>query len=134
MPTILVCGDRNWTGSECMEKVLTKYWNKGYDTIIEGGAKGADLMAKEIGEKIGYKIIEVKAEWNTFGKSAGPIRNKKMLNMDPDLIIAFHEQIRFSKGTKNLLRLSYNDRVVQLLCTGFSVVEVSEEHIYWEDL
>ncbi len=28
-----------------------------------------------------YEVIEVKAEWDKYGKAAGPIRNRKMLSM-----------------------------------------------------
>ena len=44
------------------------------------------------------------ADWKTFGKAAGPIRNRKMLDEGlPDVVIAFHEDIERSKGTKNMI-------------------------------
>lgn len=44
------------------------------------------------------------AEWNKYGKSAGPIRNKKMIDEgNPDIVIAYHDDIENSKGTKNMI-------------------------------
>jgi hypothetical protein len=42
------------------------------------------------------------ADWGTFGKRAGPIRNKQMLEEGkPDLVIAFWDGN--SPGTKNMI-------------------------------
>ena len=46
------------------------------------------------------------AEWDTFGKAAGPIRNGWMLKMEPDLVLAFHNDIRQSKGTANMVSIA----------------------------
>jgi hypothetical protein len=44
------------------------------------------------------------AEWKKYGNAAGPIRNARMLNEGvPDVVIAFHENIHKSKGTKNMM-------------------------------
>jgi hypothetical protein len=66
--------------------------------IISGGASGTDAMAKRyaIENKIIYK--EHTAEWNKYGMSAGPIRNKKIVE-DSDIVIAFVS--KYSKGTIN---------------------------------
>ena len=49
---------------------------------------------------IDYKLKIFKADWNKYGRSAGPIRNKEMLDY-ADHVIAFYDGI--SKGTGNLL-------------------------------
>jgi hypothetical protein len=44
------------------------------------------------------------ADWQRFGKSAGPRRNQKMLDMEnPDLILVFHEDFTRSLGTRDML-------------------------------
>lgn len=61
--------------------------------LIQGGAKGADRMAKLWAHEAGIPVSEfavTPAEWHRFGKAAGPIRNKKMLREgQPDVVIAF---------------------------------------------
>lgn len=47
------------------------------------------------------------ADWKQYGKAAGPIRNKQMLDEgQPDLVLCFHDDIEKSKGTKNMYELA----------------------------
>jgi hypothetical protein len=105
--TILICGDRFWTKIDPIKKELEQY-NK--DTIIiHGACKGADSLAGYIARRLGFKNIkEYPADWKQFGKSAGPIRNRQMLKENPDieLVLAFHEYINESKGTKDMLAVA----------------------------
>jgi hypothetical protein len=53
------------------------------------------------------KLKVFSANWEKHGLAAGPIRNRQMLTEGkPDLVIAFHENIEKSKGTKNMLELA----------------------------
>ena len=44
------------------------------------------------------------ADWKKYGKSAGPIRNREMLKMDPDIVLIFHDDPKNSKGTKDCVK------------------------------
>lgn len=62
-------------------------------------------MASTVAKSLGFKnIIPFPAEWEKYGKSAGPIRNRQMLDENPDLVIAFHDDIESSKGTKDCIK------------------------------
>ncbi len=101
---ILVSGDRNWTDVDCIREVLKKYDPK-ETTLIHGAARGADTIAANVAAEMGFKkILPFKAEWDRYGRAAGPIRNGVMLNVGkPDRVIAFHSNIAESKGTKDML-------------------------------
>ena len=71
--------------------------------IIHGECKGVDLTADKVARKLGFQIISAPADWKTYGKAAGPIRNKQMLNMGANAVYAFHQNISQSKGTKNMI-------------------------------
>lgn len=45
------------------------------------------------------------ADWNKYGKVAGPIRNSEMLKLHPDidLVLAFHDDLSESKGTRDMV-------------------------------
>ncbi len=44
------------------------------------------------------------AKWNLYGKGAGHIRNKEMIDKGkPDKVVAFHSDISKSKGTRNMI-------------------------------
>lgn len=74
------------------------------DVIIEGGAPGVDVIARDVLQNRGYRVIEVPAEWKKYGKAAGPRRNSKMLAMEPDLVVAFHRNLKASRGTADTVQ------------------------------
>lgn len=99
---ILVCGDRNWTDREMVRNRLAMF-SEG-TTIIAGGCRGADTIAEEVAAELGFIIRVFPANWGKYGKGAGPRRNSEMLAEKPDLVIAFHEDLKKSKGTIDTLR------------------------------
>lgn len=100
---ILVCGDRNWKDDIKMYQVLKTLPNN--VILIHGDCRGADKMSARIGSKLGFKVIPYPAKWDVFGKGAGPIRNQQMLDDNPEIeeVIAFHNDINSSKGTKDMI-------------------------------
>ena len=102
---VLVCGDRNWTNKEAIRRELSKLPT---DTVvIEGEARGADTLGRIVAEEIGFEFEAYPADWEQYGRAAGPIRNKEMLTEGkPDLVLAFHENIEKSKGTKNMIKIA----------------------------
>ena len=103
MARVLVCGDRYWTDKEMIREKLIK--NKhNIDLIIEGGANGADRLAFECAKELDIPVMEFSAGWAKFGRAAGPIRNKQMIDEGkPEIVLAFHDDITKSKGTKNMV-------------------------------
>ena len=93
---ILVCGGRNYLDYLTLQKTLDNLVN-GVDpdlvTIIQGGAKGADYLAKVYAYCWGWGGLNCKeypADWKKYGKAAGAIRNQQMLDEGkPDLVVAF---------------------------------------------
>ena len=82
--------------------------------IIEGECIGADKQSRIFAEKRGIQVLQFPADWKKYGKGAGPIRNTQMLiEGKPDIIVAFHNDIENSKGTKNM--------IIQSLKIGLSV-------------
>lgn len=101
---VIVCGSREWTDRGSIEAVLSKLEA---DTIVlHGGCRGADALAGEVAEGLGFTVIEFPALWATEGKSAGPRRNVRMLGQRPDRVIAFHEDLDKSKGTKHMVSIA----------------------------
>lgn len=60
-------------------------------------------MAREIAEELNIPFKPFPANWTKHGKAAGPIRNREMLDENPDLVLAFHTDIENSKGTADTL-------------------------------
>lgn len=96
---VLVCGDRNWSDRQ---KIVDRLRLLPPNTlIIQGGARGADRLARNVAVEVGFLFEEFPAEWEVYGRAAGPIRNLQMLDTRPDLVIAFHSNLSSSKGTKH---------------------------------
>ncbi len=107
---VLVCGAAprqktgapGWTDREAIRRELVKL-PKG-TLIIEGEAPGADRLAREVAKELGLEVAPFPANWNRYGKAAGPIRNREMLDAgNPHLVLAFHANISASKGTANMI-------------------------------
>lgn len=100
---LLVCGDRNWSSKLIIRKYL-EYFKP--TLVIEGECRGADILARKAAKELGIPVDPCPAEWNLYGIAAGPIRNKKMIDQQPDLVLAFHSDITESRGTANTLCLA----------------------------
>ena len=77
---VLICGDRHWVDQIKIRKRLISLCLPPDSIIIHGGARGADLIAGKEAKKLGIRVMEFKADWERYGKAAGPIRNKQMLD------------------------------------------------------
>lgn len=71
--------------------------------LIHGNARGADKLSDEWAKS--RKISDISrypADWDTHGKSAGPIRNRYMLtDSEPHVIVAF----KGGAGTADMIRI-----------------------------
>jgi hypothetical protein len=99
---ILVCGDRHYYDVTLIEFYLEKISSDA--VIIHGAARGADLLAEECARKLQLDYMGFPARWKQHGKAAGPIRNNRMLDIGkPDFVLAFHNDIKRSKGTAHMI-------------------------------
>lgn len=83
---ILVTGSRHLTDDVRVFKALdalSKPYADCHITVRHGGASGADMLAAKWAKARGYEEERVCADWNAYGKAAGPIRNQRMVDMDP---------------------------------------------------
>ena len=98
---IIVTGSRDWTDQRTLENAILDHWanaaNRGHDlpvVVVHGAARGADRMAGKLARAWGktYGDIEEErhpADWDRYGKSAGPVRNREMAKLGGDLCLAF---------------------------------------------
>lgn len=98
---ILVCGGRDLSDSALVFRVLTPLLReKGVDRLVHGDATGADRIASSWAKSHNIPDIAYPADWETYGKAAGPIRNALVLAFEaPDLVVAFPG----GRGTADML-------------------------------
>ena len=108
----IFCGSREWKDEEAIRKVMSCLELDGL-TILHGAQRGADILSGEVARELGVGIIPVPAEWETFGLSAGPIRNEQMKNIavlagkkysQPVRCYAFHEDPMLGSGTRDMVK------------------------------
>lgn len=132
---MLVCGDRNWSNFYIVHYALTTLIQTilkkdamsdetaGNVLVIEGEARGADSHAATFAKHhtslkcVNIDLNPFPADWSV-GKSGGPIRNKNMLDhliaseSERKMVIAFHSNIKASKGTLNMLKLAAKNNIL----------------------
>lgn len=64
--------------------------------ILHGGAKGVDAEANRVARALGFAVEVQLADWARYGRAAGPIRNRQMVER-ADHVIAFWDGV--SSGT-----------------------------------
>ena len=88
---VVVFGGRDYGDWATVKRVLDMI-NKDIciDVIIEGGYRGADYMAGQWASMNDVDDYIFHARWKVWGKSAGPIRNQRMIDVGkPHLAVAF---------------------------------------------
>jgi len=91
MKRVLVCGGRHYNNIPYLCGFLDCYHSQFIiDLIIEGGATGADNLARRWALMNRVPFETVAADWRRHGNTAGLIRNREMYDKwKPDVIIAF---------------------------------------------
>ncbi len=99
---VIVCGGRDYADDLLVGETLQHYLDNMPELLmVQGGASGADLLAKTWCEQQGVPCATFKAEWSKHGKSAGPLRNAAMLaTVEPDVVVAFPG----GRGTADMVR------------------------------
>ncbi len=110
---VIICGGRTFTNTTIAYPFLDKIHAETPIThVIEGGAKGGDLIGRNWAHSRKIDYTTVNAEWDKYGRSAGPKRNIKMADMKPDTIIA----LPGGTGTAHMIKTgqSRGIRIIQL--------------------
>lgn len=98
----IIAGSRSVHHFADLESAISKIdWK--IESVICGEAKGADLLGKQWAKIRKIPIDSHPADWDTYGKSAGYIRNAEMAK-NADALIALWDGK--SPGTKSMIDLA----------------------------
>jgi hypothetical protein len=103
---LAIVGSRDFRDEKAFEERVKEFLS-GYnnnelpEAVVSGGATGADTLAKNWAKKNGVKLVEYKADFNRYGKAAGPIRNALIVK-DCTHVLAFPS--RHGKGTQDTIK------------------------------
>ncbi len=99
----LICGGRDFANADVFKSAMGDLIRlRGVPRrIVQGGANGADQMAREWAKNFAMEVLTENADWQKHGRAAGPIRNQAMLdNHRPSFVVAFPG----GRGTADMIR------------------------------
>lgn len=101
---VIVTGGREYADKGFLFDILDRIHSKRpVSLLVEGGARGADALAREWANARDIPFKTVEANWERYGGRAGPVRNHKMLREEkPALVVAFIGRI----GTPHMVAIS----------------------------
>jgi hypothetical protein len=100
---LIVSGSRHIVDKTEVYRQLDRIHKEhGITHVIHGGARGVDSLAGGWAIENDIPVTVYKAEWQKYGRAAGPVRNGKMLDSKPDRWVAF--PVEGSVGTKDFIK------------------------------
>lgn len=103
---LIIAGSRTYDDYFELQGILDKMLKNQEDVIIiTGGAKGADTLGNLYAIERGYDHKVIRADWETYGKRAGMLRNEEMHKVLSEMDVDGKGCICFwdgqSKGTQD---------------------------------
>jgi hypothetical protein len=116
---LLVFGSRFWRNKDSIWWELSKYpkstivmhGDNGYDENGKAlwkqedrlAVRGTDKLAGAVARELGMRVIVFTPDWDLYGLTAGPMRNKEMARDGrPTEGLCFHPNLKTSRGSKGM--------------------------------
>lgn len=101
---VIIAGSRNFDDYQKLESscdnILKSVAADKQITVFSGGAGGTDTLGEQYAQARGYQLRRFPADWEQYGKAAGPVRNHHMAK-EADMVICFWNGL--SKGTRHMI-------------------------------
>ena len=119
---VIVAGSRTYSDADrifsCLDKAFEEIKSKMQEpcefTIVSGGCRGVDMVGEQYAKTHGLGLARFPAQWDKYGRGAGPIRNEEMLEFASEkdkvpYLIAFWDYK--SSGPRGIIALARNKRI-----------------------
>ena len=98
---LAIVGSRGYPRADLVFALIARLQST--TTVVSGGARGVDTWAALAARKRGLQVQVFEADWQRFGKSAGYIRNRSIID-SVDGVVAFWDGN--SRGTAHAIQLA----------------------------
>ena len=106
---LIVAGGREFNDyrllSERLMLIADTYLEEKLITIVSGAARGADRLGEQFALDHDVRCISLPADWNTYGKRAGFLRNGQMAGMSQGLLAFWDGK---SIGTEHMINTAHD--------------------------
>ncbi len=124
MRRVIVCGGRQYKDRATMFATLDGlHALTPIGQLVQGGCRGADGMAANWANSRRVPIYLIEAEWEQYGRQAGPMRNQKIAELGADLCVAFPG----GRGTADMVRRATKFGIPVLSITQSPPIETPHE-------
>ena len=118
IPRFIVAGCRSFDNYQLLSDTMDNFLKiHDYDLeIVSGTCRGADQLGERYASERQLICKRFPANWNRYGKTAGPIRNRQMAEY-ANYLVAFWDGNKIRSGTWNMIttatKLKLHVEVVQ---------------------
>lgn len=114
MKRVLVTGSRDWTDDQAIAAGLQHAMEclgmlEDYTLVSGACPTGADAIAENLAERMGWTVERHPADWKLHGKRAGYVRNSEMVKSGIDFCLAFIKDK--SKGATMTAELAHAEDI-----------------------
>lgn len=101
---VIIAGTRHKIDPKLLDEAIEE---SGFDItgVVSGGGEGVDALGEEWARSRKMPVEVFEAQWDNYGKAAGPKRNQQMANIGEALIAL---PCQHSKGTRDMIRKAEN--------------------------
>ena len=99
---VIIAGGRDFSDYNLLREKCDKILSQVKEDIIvvSGTALGADTLGEKYALERGYQIVYFAPNWRLYGRGAGHVRNREMVEYANSLIAFWDGK---SPGTKNMI-------------------------------
>jgi len=103
----IIAGSREITDLSIIERAVKESQFE-ITSVTSGGCRGVDRVGEQWASKNKIPVEVITANWDTFGKAAGYIRNEEMAQRSEALIAIWKidKDGNGSKGTRNMISIA----------------------------
>lgn len=106
---LLIVGSRDFSDESELNRIMAALTsNERPSAVISGGAAGADQLGAKWALGVGLPVTVVEPDWKQYGRKAGFIRNRKMVEMldAGDAVVCFYGPAGRSAGAGHTVDLA----------------------------
>ena len=114
---LIIAGGRDFDDYALLERTVDQFLENIQDeiTIFCGKARGADSLGEQYAKSRGYAVEYFPPDWQRYGRGAGVVRNRKMVEKADALAAVWDGG---SRGTEHIIQLA-RDRGLRLRVTQY---------------